>query len=91
MLNSTKKSLGSEGFSFGALTRNDYIIIFLLHHVIIKRLILWGDYAVQHFASVLCLYICTPCIALYTIGGHSNQWNKRMAVSFPTRRMCSFM
>ena len=52
LLNSTKKSLGSEGFSFGALTRNDYIIIFLLRHVIIKRLILWGDNAVQHFASL---------------------------------------
>ena len=54
LLNSAKKSLVSEGFSFGALTRNDYIIIFLLRHVIIKRLILWGDNAVQHFASVLC-------------------------------------
>ena len=37
------------------------------------------------------VYVCTPCIALYTIGGRSNQWNKKMAVSFPTRSMCGFM
>ena len=37
------------------------------------------------------VYVCTPCIALYTIGGRSNQWNKKKAVSFPMRSMCGFM
>ena len=46
-----KEKLGSEGFSFWSITHNDYII---LHHVIIKRLILWGEYALQHFVSIFC-------------------------------------